>query len=250
MFPEFETHSNRLYSPTVIDPVRRPVMLQGWKNVTYVHFPYQPEVVQRRLPPGLTVDTFEGRAWVGLVAFHMEDIRLPFTPPIPYLGTFPETNVRTYVRGPSGRPGVWFDSLDITRSIPVLIAMGTYRLPYRWSKMSIECSGELVTYRAKRRWPGPRNAISTIIARPGPSITPSELEHFLTARWGLYSSFGRRLTYAPVDHPPWPLRSAHIVELEDTLIEAAGYPPPADNPLIHYSPGVDVRIGLPGLVGS
>ena len=111
--------------------VRRPVMMQGWKNLTFVHWSYHPAVVQRRLPPGLAVDTFEGRAWVGLVAFHMEDIRLPLLPALPYLGTFPETNVRTYVRGPDGRPGVWFDSLDITRLIPVLVALGTYRLPYR-----------------------------------------------------------------------------------------------------------------------
>ena len=233
------------YSPAVAEHVRRPVMLQGWKDLTYVHFPYDPEVVQRRLPPGLEVDTFEGRAWVGLVAFHMEDIRLPQTPPLPYLSTFPETNVRTYVRGPYGRQGVWFDSLDITRLIPVLVALGTYRLPYRWSKMSIEHRNENVIYRAKRRWPGPRGASSTIVARPGMPITATALESFLTARWGLYSSFGKSLAYAPVDHAPWPLQAATLVDFEDRLIEAAGYPPPAGDPLVHYSAGVDVRIGLP-----
>jgi uncharacterized protein YqjF (DUF2071 family) len=233
------------YSPSVANHVRRPVMLQGWKDLTYVHFAYDPEVVQRRLPPGLEVDTFEGRAWVGLVAFHMEDIRLPHAPPVPYLSTFPETNVRTYVRGPYGRQGVWFDSLDITRLIPVLVALGTYRLPYRWSKMSIEHRNENVIYRAKRRWPGPRGASSTIVARPGMPITATALESFLTARWGLYSSFGKSLAYAPVDHAPWPLQAATLVDFEDRLIEAAGYPPPAGDPLVHYSPGVDVRIGLP-----
>ena len=176
---------------SVVEPVRRPVMLQGWKDLSYVHFPYDPQVVQRRLPRGLEVDTYEGLAWVGLVAFHMEDIRLPRTPAVPYFGTFPETNVRTYVRGPSGRPGVWFDSLDITRLIPVLTAMSTYRLPYRWSRMSIEHQDETVTYRAQRRWPGPRAVTSTIAVKPEASITANDLEHFLTARWGLYSTFGR-----------------------------------------------------------
>lgn len=233
------------YMPSVAEHVRRPVMLQAWKDLTYVHFPYDPEVVQRRLPPGLEVDTFEGRAWVGLVAFHMEDIRLPQAPPVPYLSTFPETNVRTYVRGPYGRQGVWFDSLDITRLIPVLVALGTYRLPYRWSQMSIEHRNENVIYRAKRRWPGPRGASSRIVARPGMPIAASALESFLTARWGLYSSFGKSLAYAPVDHAPWPLQAAALVDFEDQLIEAAGYPPPLGDPLVHYSPGVDVRIGLP-----
>ncbi len=233
------------HHPFVAEPVRRPVMMQGWKDLTYVHFSYDPEVVQRRLPPGLEVDTFEGRAWVGLVAFHMEDIRLPHTPPFPYLGTFPETNVRTYVRGPYGRQGVWFDSLDITRMVPVLFALGTYRLPYRWSKMSIEHSDGNVKYRAKRRWPGPRGFTSRIVARPGLPTAATDLEHFLTARWGLYSRFGKGLAYAPVDHAPWPLQAATLVDFQDRLIEAAGYPPPSGDPLVHYSPGVDVRIGLP-----
>ena len=237
------------YPPSASQRVHRPVMLQGWKNLTFVHFAYDPEVVQRRLPPGLVVDTFEGRAWVGLVAFHMEDIRLPYLPPVPYLGTFPETNVRTYVRGPDGRPGVWFDSLDITRLIPVLVALGTYRLPYRWADMSIENQNDAVVYRTKRRWPGPRGATSTIVAKPGAPIIPTDQEHFLTARWGLYSVFGRGIAYAPVEHAPWPLQAATLVDLDDQLIEAAGYPPPAGDALVHYSPGVDVRIGLPRRIG-
>ena len=239
------------YPLHAIEPVRRPVMMQGWKDLTFVHWPYDPAVVQRDLPPGLTVDTFDGRAWVGLVAFHMEDIRLPRLPAVPYLGTFPETNVRTYVRGPGGRPGVWFDSLDITRLIPVIVALGTYRLPYRWSAMSIEHSGGSVAYRARRRWPGPRGAESKIVVRPGDPISaPDSLERFLTSRWGLYSVFGRRNAYAPVDHAPWPLQTATLEDLDDELVAAAGYPHPAGDPLVHYSPGVDVRIGLPHRIGT
>lgn len=225
-------------------------MLQGWKDLTFVHFAYDPEVVQRRLPPGLTVDTFEGRAWVGLVAFRMEGIRLPYMPRVPYLGTFPETNVRTYVRGPDGRPGVWFDSLDITRLLPVLVALGTYRIPYRWAEMSIEHRSGLVYYRARRRWPGSRGVTSTIVAEPGRLVEPTDRDRFLTARWGLYSRFGRGIAYAPVDHPAWPLQTAVLIDLDDRLIEAAGYPPPSGEALVHYSPGVEVRIGLPGKIGA
>ena len=129
-------------------------MFQGWKDLVYLHWPYEPALVQRRLPAGLTVDTFDGRAWVGLVAFRMERIRIPGTPGVPYFGTFPETNVRTYVRGTDGRPGVWFDSLDVTRLLPVFVARTSYRLPYMWSQMSIDHSGDDITYRSRRRWPG------------------------------------------------------------------------------------------------
>lgn len=239
------------YPLDAADRVRWPVMMQGWKDLTFVHWSFDPAVVQRRLPPGLTVDTFEGRAWVGLVAFRMEDIRLPRLPAVPYLGTFPETNVRTYVRGPDGRPGVWFDSLDITRLIPVLVALGTYRLPYRWSEMSIEHPAGSVIYQARRRWPGARGATSRIVVKPGePVPVPNSLERFLTARWGLYSVFGRRNVYAPVEHAPWPLRTATLEALDDELVMAAGYPAPSGEPLVHYSSGVDVRIGLPHRTGN
>jgi hypothetical protein len=183
----------------------------------------------------------------------MERIRLPHTPAVPYFGTFPETNVRTYVRGPDGRPGVWFDSLDVTRLVPVVVARVSYRLPYVWSKMSIAAEGDRMTYTARRRWPGPKGARSSLTVKRGDLIPPSgvtSLEHFLTARWGLFTHLRSRLAYAPVDHPQWPLEQATLEAIDDELVTAAGYPAPFGQPLVHYSTGVDVRIGLPRSVAS
>jgi uncharacterized protein len=88
----------------------RVVMRQQWMELAYFHWAYEPEIVQRLLPPGLTVDTFEGQAWVGLIPFEMRRIRLGPTPTVPWLGSFTEINVRTYVRDAAGRCGVWFFS--------------------------------------------------------------------------------------------------------------------------------------------
>lgn len=237
------------YPTTTHDPVQRPVMYQRWMQLTYAHWPVDPHQVQRLLPAGMSPDTHDGAAWVGLVAFRMEDIRPRFGPVVPYFGTFPETNVRTYVLGPDGRPGVWFHTLDISRLVPVLVARGTYRLSYLWSEMSIDHGADgTLTYRARRRWPGRRGATSRLAVRPGRRIAPADmtsLEHFLTARWGLWTRLGRRLSYAPVEHPPWPLHEAELVDLNDELVAAAGYERPRTLPLVHYSPGVPVRIGLP-----
>jgi uncharacterized protein YqjF (DUF2071 family) len=179
----------------------------------------------------------------------MEKIRPPFAPAIPYLGTFPETNVRTYVIGPDGRPGVWFNSLDISRLLPVIVAQTTYRLPYMWAKMAIDHAADgKVAYTTKRRWPGPRGVASRLAVRPGRLLVDAEigrLERFLTARWGLWTEMGNRLAYAPVEHPTWPLHTAAVTELEDGLVAAAGYRQPRGTPLVHYSPGVPVRIGIP-----
>lgn len=230
--------------------VARPVMKQEWRDAAFLHWPVPADQVQRLLPDGLTADTFDGTGWVGLIAFHMVGIRAPGLPPVPYLGSFPETNVRTYVRDASGRPGVWFHSLDATRLLPVWTARVGYRLPYMWSRMSIDHTGDILRYTARRRWPGPVSAGGTLTIRPDTEpAPPTALDAFLTARWGLYTDDrSGRLRYAPVEHPAWPLHRADALHVRDSLVEAAGYPPPAGDPHVLWSPGVPVRVGLPTVV--
>ena len=219
-------------------------MTQRWTNLAYVHWRYEPSVIQALLPEGLEVDTFDGSAWVGLIPFSMRDVGVPKLPPVPYFGDFPEVNVRTYVKR-NGVPGVWFFSLDVNRLAPALVARTTYLLPYCWGKASNELDGEVLSTLVRRRWP---NIASTNIrVRVGDAISePTELENFLTARWGLYSrGIGKSLMYAPVDHETWPLRRAQLISLEDTLVIAAGIPTPQGDPHVMFSPGVSVRIGLP-----
>ena len=116
-------------------------MLQGWHDLTALHWRYEPAEVQALLPKGFVVDTFDGSAWVGLIPFHMRRVRIPGLPPFGPLSTFPETNVRTYIVDPAGRRGVFFLSLDITRLLPTIVARLGYRLPYCWSTMSINAEG-------------------------------------------------------------------------------------------------------------
>lgn len=226
-------------------PVRRAVMLQGWHDLAYLHWRYDPADVARVLPAGLEVDTFDGSAWVGLIPFHMVDIGPPGVPAVPYLGSFAEVNVRTYVVR-DGVPGVWFCSLDIDRLVPTLVARATYRLPYCWGRASHRREGAVLTTEVERWWPhrGPRASISVEIGEAFEE--QSELEVFLSARWGLYShGRGGRVRYAAVDHGRWPLRRARLLSLDESLVTAAGLPAPVGEPHVLFSDGVDVRIGRP-----
>jgi uncharacterized protein YqjF (DUF2071 family) len=227
--------------------VARPVMLQGWFDLASIHWRYDPAVVQAILPPGFRVDTFDGSAWVGVLPFHMRRIRVPGLPALGPLSTFPETNVRTYLVDPAGRRGVWFCSLDITRLLPALVARVSYHLPYCWASMSIDREGDLWRYRSVRRWP--RRGPSTDVAvRVGDAIAPAEvsdLEHFLSARWALGTTYARRPVWAEVDHEPWPLHRAELVHLDESIIAAAGLPAPEGEPVVLWSPGLEVRIGRP-----
>jgi uncharacterized protein YqjF (DUF2071 family) len=224
-------------------PVRVAVMRQQWLDLAYVHWRYEPAAVQALLPTGLTVDTFDGSAWVGLIPFSMRHIGLGRGPAVPYLGSFAEVNVRTYVRAASG-PGVWFFSLDVDRLIPALTARLTYRLPYCWGRTSHERSEDVLTTVVRRRWPD-RVVDSCLEVDLGEPVTADALDVFLTARWGLYSRRGRGIRYAPVDHAPWPLRAATLRHVDESLVRAAGLPAPAGDPHLRASDGVAVRIGLP-----
>jgi uncharacterized protein len=236
--------------------VQRPVMLQGWYDLTSLHWRYDPAIVQRLLPEGFTVDTCEGSAWVGLIPFHMRRIRLPVGQRGLTAGswsTFPETNVRTYLVDPHGRRGVWFCSLDITRLAPTLVARVVYGLPYCWSRMTIDHPTSTTRrYQAARRWPSThRDAGGSIEVTIGEHIDcPSELQLFLSARWALGSTLlGHRL-WADVDHPPWELHRATATAWDTSLIRAAGLPEPVGEPLALWSPGVEVRIGRPHRIAS
>jgi uncharacterized protein YqjF (DUF2071 family) len=174
-------------------------------------------------------------------------------PSVPWLSRFPETNVRTYATSADGTEGVWFFSLDAARLGAVLVARTTYRLPYFWSRMSIERSGSTVTYRSSRRWPGPRGARCRVVVDIGDPFGPDELgelDHFLTARWALFSAPRSGLRHAQAFHDPWPLHRAEATHVDDELLVAAGLPRPDGAPLVHWSPSVEVRIGWPTRAGA
>lgn len=241
--------SKAMAEPSATSPYRvdRPVMIQHWLTLTFLHWRFEPERVQRLLPAELTVEVRDGAAWVGLVPFFMR-VGLPGIGSLPWASRFCETNVRTYVTDRNGRSGIWFFSLDAARLGAVVVARTTYRLPYFWSKMRLDRTDGTIGYQCRRRWPGPRGVTSEAAIDIGSPYSPDELhplDHFLTARWVLFSVRGRRQSFAVAFHQPWPLHRATATHWRDELIGAAGLPAPTAPPLVHYSPGVSVRIGLP-----
>lgn len=231
------------------DPIRHPVMVQRWTDVVFLHWRVEPAAVQRQLPPGVEVDTFDGSAWVALVPFSMEGLGFPGLAPLPLVGAFPEVNVRTYVRA-GGRSGVWFCSLDIDRRLPVAVARSVYRIPYCFGDVVHGRDDRTLTTSVERRWPSSpatTPARSRVVVESGVASDPDDpLDRFLTARWGLVArTRAGSLRWAGVDHPAWPLHHASVVELDDTLVRAAGIDVSGPPDHVRWSPGVPVKIGRP-----
>jgi uncharacterized protein YqjF (DUF2071 family) len=228
-------------------PVRRPLLSQSWRDVTFLHWPVAPNVVAAHLPAGVRPDVLDGVSYVGLIGFRMVGLGFGRGPGIPYLGTFSEINVRLYGVDAEGRRGVVFPSLESSRLLSALGARLGFWLPYMWSAISITRDGEEFDYRSRRRLLGPRPATSSFRVRVGePIAEPSELEAWVTARWGLHVRAWGRTRYVPNEHPAWPLRRAELQRIDDTLVEASGLPSPAGPPAsVLFSEGVSVTFGSP-----
>jgi uncharacterized protein YqjF (DUF2071 family) len=231
-------------SPHAPEAVPRAAMLQGWYHLTFLHWRYNAALLRSFIPSALEIDTFDGSAWVGLTPFLLKNLRLPHLPPLPWLSKFAETNLRTYVRHSDGSRGIWFFSLDCARLAAVVAARLSYRLPYKWASMQADPNGQQMHYLSRRK-----DASADIAIEIGtPLESPPQLAIFLTARFRLYTLFKGKLAYAQVEHEPWPLHTATATKVQQTIIEAAGLPTPRDEPMVHYSPGVEVRIGWPQLL--
>jgi uncharacterized protein YqjF (DUF2071 family) len=207
-----------------------------------------PERIALDLPPGLQVDTYDGRAWLGVVPFRMEGVRPRFLPPLKGLSSFPELNLRTYVHDAAGRPGVWFYSLDTPKRLPNWIARTFFHLNYRLARMAVHANAGRIHYQSelwkdgvwdtpqKYTWSGQGE---TFLAEPG------SLDFFLAERYRLfaYNPKKRKLSMGRVHHGPYPLQRVELEVFSTRLFALSGLDEPAVAPeSVLASPGVNVEI--------
>ncbi|AUG75895.1 hypothetical protein CFP65_0976 [Kitasatospora sp. MMS16-BH015] len=236
-----------IIEPVTADPARpvgKPLLSQYWRDVLFLHWPVSPGAVTPLMPPGVVPDVWNATSWVGLVAFSMEGLGPGSCAGIPYLGSFPEVNVRLYSVDGQGRRGVVFRSLDCPRLAAVLTARAVFALPYRWSETRLTAGQGSYCLATRARRPGPADATCVLTAHTGPPLErPGPLAHFLTARWGLHTRIRGHTVFLPAYHPRWPLHEAQVTDLSQNLTAAAGVDIEGPPVSVLYSPGVPVRFG-------
>ncbi|MEU0498112.1 DUF2071 domain-containing protein [Mycobacterium sp. NPDC006124] len=229
--------------------VPRPVFTrQFWGDLTFVHWPVDPDAVAHLFPAGSRPDVFaDGFTYVGLVPFAMSRLSLGIPQAVPYFGSFLETNVRLYSTDDEGRHGVLFRSLETARLAVVPVTRTVLGTPYTWARMRLIRHGTRITYDSTRRVPH-RGLRCRVGVEVGPVVEPTPLEVWLTARWGAHTRKAGHTWWVPNEHVPFPLHSASIVELQDDLVSAAGVQPVGERLRGLYSPGVWASFGRPSVV--
>jgi uncharacterized protein YqjF (DUF2071 family) len=224
-------------------PSRFWIMRQTWHELLFAHWPMPPEIVRPTLPAGLTLDIFDGQAWVGVVPFHMSGVRLRGCPPV-VAARFAEVNVRTYVTASSKR-GVYFYSLDADSRIAVWLARRAFALPYYQARFNVRRTGEGMSYTTTRTHRYAPSGELRVRYRPTGLVyqsQPGTLEHWLTERYCLYAASKRGLLRGDIHHRQWTLQRAEAEIERETLSRAAGLTVPNHPPLLHYAERLDVLI--------
>lgn len=220
-----------------------------WQQLLFAHWEVDPGALRPLVPQPLELDLFEGRAFVGVVPFTMSGIRLRGLPEVPGTHSFHELNVRTYVRY-QGRPGVWFLSLDANHGLAVRAARRWFHLRYLDCDLRLAQDGEWIAYQAHREdsqieyepYPtrGARGADLGARYRAIEPHSPDDLDHFLTARYCLYSySRAGHVYRGEIDHEPWPLYSAEAEFTKNTMAGGLGIQLQGA-PRLLFSPSLDV----------
>ncbi|MEO8285843.1 MAG: DUF2071 domain-containing protein [Chloroflexota bacterium] len=220
------------------------IMAMQWHDLLFMHWPLDPAVVQPFIPRGLELDLFEGQAWIAVVPFYMRGVGPRFVTGLPWVSTFAELNVRTYVTA-EGKPGVWFFSLDAANAFAVQTARMGFYLPYFNARMQVKQKQDWIYYKSIRTHRGAPPATFGARYRPTGAVYNSEpgtLEYWLTERYCLYSANSHSDVFrGDIDHARWPLQPAEAQVAYNTMTEQAGIELPNRQPLLHFARRLDVR---------
>ncbi len=236
-------------------PVGRAIGYHKWRNLLFAHWQVPVEEIKQLIPDSLTVDTYNGMVFIGLVPFEMHGIRPWWSPAIPGISSFFETNVRTYVHRDGKDPGVWFCSLDASSNLAVRVARWGWHLPYYHSEMSVTKANQQIQYHCKRLEGDHKGNGTNIKIEYGDLVEhttdtispgrpkPGTLEHWFAERYILYSEKrDGTILSGHVHHKPYEVREVQLINMEESLLAANDVTVSNEPEHLLFCEGVDVEV--------
>ncbi|MGG1661069.1 YqjF family protein [Brevibacillus sp. NRS-1366] len=225
-------------------PFQKPgwIMTQTWEHLLFIHWAVSPEALRGLIPNELEIDTYDGKAWIGILPFLLSGVRIRRMPTVPYTSAFPEINVRTYVKTKQ-KSGIYFLSLDASNPLITSIAKRWYRLPYFLADMQFATTMNRIEFESRRLRGNGQSVVFSGSYEPiglPIHVKKGTLEHWLTERYTLFCQCGRsnQIFYADVYHEPWVLQQTKAQIRENTMTQRLSIPLGEQPDLSFYARGV------------
>ena len=225
-------------------PAGSPAMHHAWHNLCFLHWELAPEKAQALLPAGLFVDCFEGKTYVGIVAFGLSGIRPWWSPAIPHLSKFLELNVRLYCHDGKGNSGIYFLSLDCNRMAAVWGAKCLWGLPYTHAHIAQTMQADATHFACQRKGEAHKATYAWRPTAPVAVPEPGTLEHFLVDRYRLFVQDAKaQVRYGDVFHTPYEVAPVALGAWSGAPLGWDGLPVPEEAPMsVLVCPGVTVEV--------
>lgn len=209
---------------------------QEWNNALFLHWKVPITDLAHLVPGQLNIDTYNGEAWISIVAFTMEKIRPKELPYISAISNFHEINVRTYLTDKE-KPGVYFLNIEAEKHISTFIAKSLSGLPYEKSEIKRRTIGEEHQYKSANRIK--EFGMDASFRIGAPIHDKSELDKWLTERYCLYFEKNETFYRYETHHKEWELETVDIQKLISAY-KVGNISLDRKPDLVHYSPGVKV----------
>jgi hypothetical protein len=248
---KFVTAGSLLYSVghrPWLPPHTQWLFSQSWNNLLFAHYAIEPRTLRRLVPDALTLDLYDGVAWLTVSPFTTSQARPSGIPPLPGFSFFPQVRLRTYVTM-GGKPGLFYFSVDAANLSAVWFARVFFRMKFWHSSIQISgTSGQTdhsketpIHFRSTRlHGPASGNGPARLDVLYSPEGEPQRshrgsLDEFLTERYCVYSWNRGKYYRSEVHHQPWPLQRARVEVRANSLADPLGLALPTAPDISHFS---------------
>jgi uncharacterized protein YqjF (DUF2071 family) len=191
----------------------------NWENIIMANYEIDPEILIPFLPKGVSLDLYNGKAYVSLVGFMFKKTKL-FNVPIPLLGTFEEINLRFYVQRNEGgitKRGVVFINETIPYRIVAWVANKLYKEHYTVVPTKNSITEEADSKKIKFEWLLNKkwNSIYVEASKKSQSMKKDTLEKFIYEHYFGYTKIDENNTEEyRLQHPSWKINTVIDTQID------------------------------------
>lgn len=172
-----------------------------WRNLILCNYEVDAEILQKYAPRLTSIDSYEGKTFVSLVAFLFDNTRVMGIP-VPFHRRFEEINLRFYVKPDKDHEirAVTFVKEIVPKRIICWIANSFFQENYVTLPTSHDFSKNNVTYRWGRNL---TNQVAAVVESNAAIPEPGSHEEFITEHYWGYAGRRERTREYRVAHPQW-----------------------------------------------